>query len=154
MEIHNNKRVPRNKVLVHKYSKKRRVLIDYGKYCTVRVRVLVPNASVGYCTIQYNNLQHSLVEQRTSWFIFLTADVLFTRYCTLFLCTNNNNTAEEYIVSRKGTIAEYAENSDIYQKCLQTEGLNNNNRKIMWWTPNIVKSNEAEISYMESDPVL
>ena len=62
--------------------------------------------------------------------------------------------AEEYIVSRKGMIAEYAENSDIYQKCLQTEGLNNNNRKIMWWTQNIVKSNEAEISYMESDPVL
>ena len=62
--------------------------------------------------------------------------------------------AEEYIVSRKDTITEYAENSDIYQKCLKTEGLHNNNNKITWWAQNIVKSNEAEISYMESDPVL
>ena len=60
---------------------------------------------------------------------------------------------EEYIENRKTTISVYAEQSDIFHKCLQMEGLSRNGNTSTWWTNRITKSNEAEISYTESDQV-
>lgn len=60
---------------------------------------------------------------------------------------------EEYIENRKIAISGYAEETNIFQKCLQMEGLSRNGNTLTWWTNKITKSNEAEISYMESDQV-
>ena len=58
--------------------------------------------------------------------------------------------AEEYIESRKETIRGYAENTEIFNRCKWTEG-SVRNKKLTWWNQNLQKSNEAEISSMESD---
>ena len=58
---------------------------------------------------------------------------------------------EEYIDNRKNTITEYAENSGIYKKCINAENISSNSNILMWYKQRIIKSNEAEISYMESD---
>ena len=60
---------------------------------------------------------------------------------------------EEYLVNCKNMIAPFAESSEIFHKCLHTEGINRNNKSLMCWRQRLIKLNEAEISYMKSDQV-
>ena len=58
---------------------------------------------------------------------------------------------EDYIVSRKNTVREYAESTGIFNRCKMTEGHICRKNRLTWWKQDLQKSNEAEISSMESD---